>query len=1430
MIDTLIAYSVRNKFVIGLLVTALIGWGIYAMSRLPVDAVPDITNNQVQVITISPDLATQEVEQFITAPVELAMQNLPGVEEIRSVSRFGLSVVTVVFRESMGTYLPRQLVAEKITEAGEAIPAGMGTPEMAPITTGLGEIYQYTLRAASGYEDQYTAMELRTIQDWIVKRQLSGVPGVIEVNTVGGFLKQYEIALNPEALRSANITIGEVLEALERSNENTGGSYIEKNPNTYFIRSEGMVQELADIEQIVLKTVDNIPILIRDIAEVRFGHAPRYGAMTINGRGNTVGGVVLMLKGANAAEVTERIKERVVQIQQSLPEGVLIEPYLVRDSLVQRAMQTVEKNLIEGGLIVIFILVLLLGNWRAGLVVASVIPLALLFALGMMQVFAISANLMSLGAIDFGLIVDGAVIIVESVVHRLQVGFAGRQLSQQQMDDEITEGAIRIRKSAAFGEIIILMVYIPILALTGIEGKMFRPMALTVGFAILGALVLSLTYVPMMSALLLRKKIERRRTFADRIMDLFQRLYRPVIHTALRFKTAVVLLTVVLFACSLWQFSRLGGEFIPTLDEGDLAIQQILAPGSSLDQSVAVSNMVANKLKTNFPEVVDVVARIGAAEIPTDPMPIEIGDLVVTMKPREEWVSASDRVEMFERFEAVLSEIPGVNYEFTQPIQLRFNELLTGSRADIAVKIYGEDLDILFRKAKEAEALFRNIDGIASVKTEQIVGMPQIVIRFKYPKLAQYGLQVRDVNRVIRTAFAGEKVGDVYEGERRFDMVVRLQENYRRDIDNVEELYIPLPNGRQVPLAEVAEVTFEEAPMQISRENTRRRIVVGVNAGSKDTETLVEEMQALLTAQLELPPGYFITYGGQFENLVQARNRLSIAVPVALALIFILLYFTFHSVAQAALIFTAIPLSAIGGIWALWLRGMPFSISAGIGFIALFGVAVLNGIVLIAYFNQLREEGVSDTRTRILEGTRVRLRPVLMTASVASLGFLPMALSTSGGAEVQRPLATVVIGGLISATFLTLVILPILYSWLSDWKQKRSGKIGLLLLPGLIALPGITNAQRSLSLEEALEMARSTYPGLQLSQRVIQQQEALEGSGFDPAKTQFYYGGDGLGQGDRFSEHSLGVRQSFAWPGVYRDRNALQESRTGLARAAQQMSERELEALVAGIYADWVAQQRKLTFLNSFDSLYVAFLEIAQLRERTGAATPLERITAENKRQQIGLSRRQCETARENLEQQLQLLLNTTEDLVPPSDLPARFTPDPAVPEHPLFAYYRQQEQVARDQLQLVEDGLLPNLNLGYAYQQFGNINGLHSIQLGISIPIYRGAQRKKIQAAEVEVQIAASRQATEAIQLEQRKLQQNRELRQAAQALDYYDRQGHQIAEDLIRTAGLQYENGVLTYVAYVQALEQAYHLRLDYLDELQRYNRMVVGLNYLW
>lgn len=1027
MIDNLIRFSVRNKLIVGIFVLALILRGIYALNNLAIDAVPDITNNQVQVITISPALAPQEIEKFITYPVELGLANIQGVEEIRSISRYGLSVVTVVFEEQMPIMKARQLVGENLQMLQKDIPPEIGSPEMMPITTGLGEIYQYTLEVKPGYEDRYDATELRSIQDWIVKRQLSGIEGIVEVSSFGGYLKQYEVAIDPEKIRAYEVTLDEIYEALQRNNANTGGSYIEREHRAFYIRTEGLLQLPEEIGNIVIKADNNLPVLVKDVATVGFGYAPRFGAMTKDGKGEAVGGITLMLKGANAYQVVKNVKERVELVQKSLPEGLEIKPYLDRGELVSRVIKTVSTNLIEGGLIVIFILILLLGNLRAGLIVASVIPLSMLFALTMMEIFGISANLMSLGAIDFGLVVDGALIIVESIVHRLQHHFPNQKLSQAQMDESVTASAIKIRQSAAFGEIIILIVYLPLLVLVGIEGKMFRPMAQTVSFAILGALILSLTYVPMLSSLVLSRRVSVKRTFADRLMSFLHRLYVPTLRLALRYSRFVIVLSLLLFAFSLWLFTQLGAVFVPNLEEGDLAMQMTIPPGSSLSESIKTSTKAEKVLLANFPEVRSVVSKIGTAEVPTDPMAVEDGDIMILLKPKSEWTSARTREELVEKMKAKLEVILGASFEFTQPIQLRFNELMTGVKADLAIKIYGEDLETLFEEANKAKRLVQDLPGVGDIRVEQIEGLPQIMIKYDRLKIAKFGLDIAQLNQLVRTATAGEQAGIIFEGEKRFDLVVRVGKAFRNQPNLFENIYVRTPNNQQIPLSELAAIEYIKGPMQISRENTNRLINIGINVRNRDVQSLVKEIQTVFAQKLELPPGYFIRYGGAFENLQAAQERLQIAVPLALVLIVLLLFFTFGSMRQALMIFTAVPLSAIGGIFALWLRDLPFSISAAVGFIALFGVAVLNGIVLIGYFNQLKQEGVNNLEERIYMGTGVRLRPVIMTAAVASLGFLPMAVSNTAGGEVQRPLASVVIGGLIVATFLTLIVLPVIY-------------------------------------------------------------------------------------------------------------------------------------------------------------------------------------------------------------------------------------------------------------------------------------------------------------------------------------------------------------------------------------------------------------------
>ena len=831
MLDKIIHYSIRNKLVVGLFTIALIIWGSYSLMNLPIDAVPDITNNQVQVLTVAPSQSALDIERLVTFPVEQTMATIPGIEEMRSFSRFGLSVVTIVFEDKVDVYWARQQVNERLTVALEQIPPGIGSPELAPVTTGLGEIYQYIIRPEKGFEDQYDPMALRTIQDWIVRRQLLGTAGVADVASFGGYLKQYEIAINPDKLRSYNLGIDDVFTALQKNNQNTGGAYIDKKPTAYFIRSEGLIGSLEDIEKIVVaNTSSGIPIQIRNIAEVNFGHATRYGAMTYNAEGEVVGAIVLMLKGENSNAVVNRVKERVEQIQKTLPEGVTIEAFLDRSDLVGRAIGTIELNLIEGALIVVIVLVLFLGNLRAGLIVASVIPLAMLFAVSMMHVFGVSGNLMSLGAIDFGLIVDGAVIIVEATMHHLGVRKITQRLTQAEMDLEVYESASKIRTSAAFGEIIILIVYLPILALVGIEGKMFRPMAQTVSFAILGAFILSLTYIPMMSALFLSKDPQHKRNFSDRMMDYFHRKYTPIIQGALRYKLIVIISSLVLVVISAFIFIRMGGEFLPTLEEGDYAVETRVLTGSSLSYTVDAAMKGSDVLLKEFPdEVAEVVGKIGSSEIPTDPMPIEACDLIVVLHPKNQWTKATNMEDLAERMAETLEVVPGVTFGFQQPIQMRFNELMTGVRQDVAIKIFGEDLSVLTTLSKDVSGMIRSVEGVRDIYLEEVTGLPQIVININRDEVAKYGLNIEAINQAINTAFAGQSAGLVFENEQRYDLVVRLAAENRQSIEDVSNIFITAPSGEQIPLKQLAKVEFKIGPNQIQREDAKRRIIVGFN-------------------------------------------------------------------------------------------------------------------------------------------------------------------------------------------------------------------------------------------------------------------------------------------------------------------------------------------------------------------------------------------------------------------------------------------------------------------------------------------------------------------------------------------------------------------------------------------------------------------------
>lgn len=1057
MFQKLITYSIRHKLVIGVLSIALAIWGVWSLIHLPFDSTPDITDNQVQVITQAPSLGAQEVEQYVTTPVEMALANIPRIQERRSISRSGLSVITLVFDDAADIYWARSQVSQVVEQLEKELPKNTET-EMGPIATGLGEIYHYTIRAKEGYEHKYSLTQLRTMQDWIVRKQLSGTPGVAEVSGWGGYVKQYEVAINTDQLNASGVSVSEVFDALQRNNANTGGSYIEQNSNQYYIRGIGVVKNLEDVASITVKTVDGIPVKVGDVAKVQLGHATRFGAVTRNGEGEVVAGIAIMLKGENFQEVSKNVKERINQIQKSLPEGVVIEPFIDRTNLVDRVEGTIARNLIEGGLIVIFVLVIFLGNWRAGLVVASVIPLSMLFAFGMMKTFGIDGNLMSLGAIDFGMIVDSAVIIVEAVVTHINTGHFSQPevraaylaqcqnggaatpfaLTQKQMDEEVHFSASRIRQSAAFGEIIIMIVYIPLMTLVGIEGKMFRPMALTVFFAILGAFILSLTYVPMASSLMLSRKVHTRKTFSDRVIEKLQAWYRPVLVWVLARNKDVITGAVALFCVSVVGFKYLGGEFIPSLEEGDFAVEMSMSQGTSLSQMVESCTKAEKLLKKEYPEIKQVVSRIGSAEIPTDPMPVERADIMIALKPKAEWTSAKTTPELMEKMEETLSAIPGLEAEISQPIQMRNNELLTGIKQDVAIKIFGDDLDVLTQQAGKVKRMIEDVPGVSGIFVEEVAGLPQIQVKYNHEKMAAYGVSVDDISEILETTFAGAVAGSLYEGDKKFDIVLRMDPS-QRNVESLEQLSIPLKDGTDIPLSQVADIDYSPAPAQVSHEDGARRIYVGFNVKGRDVQSTVEDIQEILDEKLKLPDGYYYNYGGEFENLQSATNRLMVVIPIALVIILLLLYATVKNVRESLFVFSAIPLAAIGGVWALWLRGMPFSISAGVGFIALFGVAVLNGIVLIGQMNQMqREEKTADKLSasigvtelihhRIIESCMVRLRPVLMTALVASMGFLPMALSQGDGAEVQRPLATVVIGGLITSTLLTLLVLPAIY-------------------------------------------------------------------------------------------------------------------------------------------------------------------------------------------------------------------------------------------------------------------------------------------------------------------------------------------------------------------------------------------------------------------
>lgn len=1440
MLEKIIQYSIHHKLIVLLFSAGIIVFGFYSLSEIPIGAVPDVTNNQVQIITTSRSLATEDVEKFLTYPVELEMANLPNVKEIRSVSKFGLSVVTVVFNDKIGTYLPRQLIAEKIKAAEEKIPAGFGKPFMGPITTGLGEIYQYVIEVDSAYRYEYSLSDIRTIQDWVVRRQLSGIPGVVEVNTWGGYLKQYEVALNPEKLRGLNISVTQVFSSLEKNNSVAGGGYIEKTNQTYFIRGEGLVGSLQDIEDIVIENRNGTPIFIKDVATVGFGHATRFGSITGNGEGEKVLGQVMMLKGANSKAVINAVKERVDQIAPSLPPGITINPFLERSELIGKTTFTIAENLILGCLIVIFVVVLLLGNIRSGLVVASVIPMCLLFALSLMYIFGVDANLMSLGAIDFGIIIDGAVIIVEFIAFKITAEQSKLmelpKNERQNFIDNITHlGASKMMHSAVFGQLIIIIVFIPILSLVGVEGKMFRPMALVFSFALTGAMILCFTYVPVMASLFIKPSDPNKKTISKRLTTFLEEKYKPTIAWALRRKKLVLSLAISLLVIVGFLFTRMGGEFVPTLDEGDFVIQPVLKTGTSLSNTVLATTRIEKILKS-FPEVDQVVSRIGAAEVPTDPMSMEESDVIIKLRPKEEWVSAHSKDELADKFKQALTKIPGVDFEFTQPIEMRFNELITGVRADLAIKIFGEDLDILYQKALEIEKAIHNVDGAADIIIEKVAGLPQMSVKYDRRKIAKYGLNVEDLNSLIEMGFAGKPAGTVFEGEKQFDLVVRFDTEHHKDIQDIETATVQLPNGTQLPLSEFATISYTKGPAKISRDNTKRRIVVGVNVRGRDLESVVKDVQQVIDKKIKLPTGYTIDYGGQFENLRTAKERLMIAVPIALILIFVLLYFAFDSVKNALIIYSAIPMSAVGGVLLLYIRDLPFSISAGVGFIALFGIAVLNGIVLIEEFKELKAHGITDINKRILIGTKNRLRPVLLTASAAALGFLPMAISTSAGAEVQRPLATVVVGGLISATALTLIVLPVLYALFDRQghtpKIKLNRKVTSILL--LLAIPVLVHSQTNLiNVDEAINLAILNNSGLKASEQRINQSKQLEGSAIDINKTDVYYGKDQ----NNIAPNNLplnvwGINQTIQFPTVYGAQRKIAQSKTKLLTDQYLIDKALVSREVSKAYYEIVYWQQMLKNYSYLDSLYASFENAARKRFEQGESNYLEKLTAETKRKEISLRLYQIQESINKSYSNLNQWLQTETPFEVIEDSLTQLSPlSIDTLKHPTLNYYSDALKLTNRQVSLEKQKLLPDLNIGI-FQGTNNGTGKQSysgFQVGLSMPIWFGSQKSKISAAKTGVNILELENENHKIRLISKYDALQSDLRQFEEGIKYYTKTGKKLASETLFHAVKAYQNGEINFLQYTQLLDNAKSIESNYLTTLFQYNMTVLDTNYL-
>ncbi len=1442
MLSKIIAFSIKNKLTVGALILFWIGFGSYEMTKLPIDAVPDITNNQVQVITTSPALGAEDVERLITFPLEQLMSNIPHLQENRSMSRFGLSVITLVFDDEVDIYWARQQISERINQL--ELQAGMERPEIGPITTGLGEIYQYVLQPKKGFEKQYSLDELRSIQDWQVRRQLLGTKGVAEVSTFGGLLRQYEVGVDPFQLAAQGISMEEVYAALEQNNANTGGAYIEKGQTVLYIRSNGLIESLNDIGNIVVKNSEQgLPILVKDVGEVRIGSAIRYGALTTDQLGEVTGGIVMMLKDENSSEVIEHVKERVKEIEKTLPEGLEIKPFLDRTKMVDNAISTVKTNLLEGALIVLFVLVLFLGNIRAGLIVASVIPLSLLFAISMMNIFGVSGNLMSLGALDFGLIVDGAVIIVEAVLHVLvsKKYLDGTVLSKDQMNNEVQNSASKMMNAAVFGQIIILIVYLPILSLQGIEGKMFKPMAQTVAFAILGAFILSITYVPMMSSWVLSKKISLKPNWSDRIMLKIENVFTKCFDALFRFKYLLLSVVLALLVVCVMIFNRMGGEFIPQLEEGDFAVETRLLVGTNLKTTIETFSGISKELKDNFEEVEQVVSRIGSSEIPTDPMPIEAGDMIVVLKPKKEWKNASSFTELADKMSEKIQEgYPGVLLSFQFPVQMRFNELMTGAKQDVVVKIFGENLDLLTAYAEQIGKIVESVEGTTDVYVEQMTGMPQTIVNYDRQAMARHGITIDQVNRIVNASFAGGKAGVVYEGEKRFDLVVRMKDSLRSGYQSLENVFVTNAKGVQIPLRTLATIDEVLGPNQIQRENAKRRITVGFNVRGKDVESVVNELQGKVDKLLKMEPSYHLAYGGSFQNLQEAKERLVIAVPIALLLIFILLFVAFRNMKDVLLIFTAIPLSSIGGILALTARDLPFSISAGVGFIALFGVAVLNGIVLITEFNRgLAEHPDWDLLKVVRQGVRTRLRPVLMTASVASLGFIPMALSNGAGAEVQRPLATVVIGGLLSATVLTLFLLPFFYYVIHKKQYKARVVLSALVL---FLFGGSGFAQTPISLEKAIEVAQENNRWIKQGELAIESGRYLKGSAFEVPKTNVDFGWGNYNS--NYKDWSFSLGQTIDFPTVYANRSKAFQAQVDVIRKQQLMNKRDLIAQLRSVFYEYQLLAQRKELLHYSDSLLrIAALQLEH-ELKAGAVTLMEQKLAETQSKQVQMQLNGLENDRLILVETFNWILQADQVFVPENEAYKIQTKNQGIikandPVNNLeFQVAKQEMEAAKWNVKLQKSEMLPSFSFAYLNQSLSGYYSIqnqeqflgknyrfHSFQAGIAIPLFFPGTTKRLKFEQMKVDQLQLELERKTFQYNAAYQQAQSEMKKASDALVFYEETALPNSQFIFDEANLRYKLGEINFTSWLIYVQQVIGIQTEYLNALGNYNSAIIA-----